>query len=972
MPHWLRSLGTPDFGPPAGLVRTDSDSEDLTPSQRIILERAAGYGARYVFFQLSGTLHIEPVALVFVEDGLTKPEFAELHRRLWSWGAVPLVFRKVVGRVDLLRCAHKPDFQTEDGGTEYAPHHQLHLAADINAQLATERWWDATSLRTGATWDNAKVANDLIHPSKAAHASLLQEVGDLRDQVRASKDEAGKQLMERLLILSLLVGYLEDRGALDAAIFKGTAGEAADPHTTGSRLFAVLEAGRPQDVIEVFDRLAKHFNGDVFELDDKEQAALHRIDLAPFARLVGGKEQAGGQLSLWRRYTFRDLPVELISRIYELFIQAPGAVYTPPFLARILVAEVLDARRCARVLDEDEVILDPACGSGVFLVEAYKRLVLHWRAQKDWAQPDVPTLRRLLAHVHGVDRDERAVELTAFSLCIALCDALDVATLRASRRLFPSLRDQQVHAACFFDWLDAHSDIKVGIVLGNPPFLRKLTTPGAVRHASLFEEALGISVPRNQLAYLFLQRALARLATGGALALLQPPGLLYGDQVRALRARLFAQWDLREVIDLVKIRGLFSKADTKTVCLIFENQAPPEGRQVLHITPARTPRVVARQGLDVDYYDLHWLDRSDDLSDHVTWRSGLLGGRRTLAFARRLGHFDTLGRFVAECGWIPPSEGYIAGGKGIDRGRAEHLRGGKHLIPPGALVGDHLDRNRLETVTDWPIEEPRTEANFVAPLLLIRENQALEHALIEEAGFYAYKHEIVGIAAPSFDVEDLRRLAAWLSSAKTALRAYAHVTCTRLFIARNTSHNQSTLLALPVPGSWDLVISPNEQILIDDIVGPYSELIRDAHHSSALHQTRDEQAEGETVDLFDRALHQTRNDLSAFAEVYARQVSLLYPGLRPLPPQRWSGLVCQPFSFDDEPLDWSGAETLRDRLDTLINEQHAPGLHLRRIVRLYDSRFIFLLKPDVQRFWLRSVALQDADETLADFTGRSV
>jgi hypothetical protein len=41
-------------------------------------------------------------------------------------------------------------------------------------------------------------------------------------------------------------------------------------------------------------------------------------------------------------------------------------------------------------------------------------------------------------------------------------------------------------------------------------------------------------------------------------------------------------------------------------------------------------------------------------------------------------------------------------------------------------------------------------------------------------------------------------------------------------------------------------------------------------------------------------------------------------------------------------------------------------LEVTRIARIYDGNFIFLLKPDRMRFWLRSVALRDADETLAD------
>ena len=53
-------------------------------------------------------------------------------------------------------------------------------------------------------------------------------------------------------------------------------------------------------------------------------------------------------------------------------------------------------------------------------------------------------------------------------------------------------------------------------------------------------------------------------------------------------------------------------------------------------------------------------------------------------------------------------------------------------------------------------------------------------------------------------------------------------------------------------------------------------------------------------------------------------------------------------------------------LDKLLHEQRGTTLYVTRIARIYDGNFVFLLKPDRLRYWLRSVALRDADETLSD------
>jgi hypothetical protein len=82
--------------------------------------------------------------------------------------------------------------------------------------------------------------------------------------------------------------------------------------------------------------------------------------------------------------------------------------------------------------------------------------------------------------------------------------------------------------------------------------------------------------------------------------------------------------------------------------------------------------------------------------------------------------------------------------------------------------------------------------------------------------------------------------------------------------------------------------------------------------------------------------------------------------------QSWPGVICQPFVFGDGKVDWTEADELKGKLDSLLHEQRGTTLHVTRIARIYDGKFIFLLKPERLRYWLRSVALRDADETLSD------
>jgi hypothetical protein len=108
--------------------------------------------------------------------------------------------------------------------------------------------------------------------------------------------------------------------------------------------------------------------------------------------------------------------------------------------------------------------------------------------------------------------------------------------------------------------------------------------------------------------------------------------------------------------------------------------------------------------------------------------------------------------------------------------------------------------------------------------------------------------------------------------------------------------------------------------------------------------------------------------LPDFVNVFTRQINKVFKSnpLRALAVQTWPGVICQPFVFGDGAVDWTGADELKDRLQALLFKQKDSSLIVTRIARTYDERFVFLLKPDRLRYWLRSVALRDADETLAD------
>ena len=689
--QWLRDFDQDEVVSAVdGLVRVAGyNSTNRPPEEVASVEKAEMYGAHSVFFSepQDGRPTI-PQAFIYVsEDHSDDTRFAALHQRLWNWGGVPLIYRKVGGVIQLFRCAHDPDFLTKEGAPVCRPFKTLKLGAQI---ASLDIWWDADQLRNCTLWDDPNTCQLMLSSTKSAHRNLIRAIDHLYEDV-TNQDLLSDELCRRLLMLSLLIAYLEEREVLLPEFFGG--------FLPGSEhFFEVLRNG--EALVAMLDALEERFNGSVFTLSNTEREMLQDSEeLESFAVFVEGYEEPNGQMVLWKLYSFKDLPVELLSQVYQIFVQDPNtAIYTPSSLVRLILEEALPWERLDQLTDSDQVVLDPACGSGVFLVEVYKRLVLHWRRRNNWERPTPTDLQQLLRHIHGIDIEEAAVELATFSLCLALCDALEPAEIRSSLKLFPQLEGETLHNECFFNAKELGLvSASIGAVVGNPPFGSQLTTPAAQRcyDAYLLERG---HLADKQLAYLFLHEAMSTLAEGGVTAMVQPAGFIYNKHAHQFRETFFTSWNVNELLDFVSIRGLFKKgdADPKVVVVIATNFKTTPGSKTLHAVFRRSGRAMAEQGFDIDYYDLHWVEPTLGVQNSDLWRANLLGGGRFLDFLKRLRGYRTLGKYAQERGW-DFGEGYIAGKKKTSKA-ADHLIG-KPLLPTRALNATGVQARHLETVS---------------------------------------------------------------------------------------------------------------------------------------------------------------------------------------------------------------------------------------------------------------------------------
>lgn len=231
------------------------------------------------------------------------------------------------------------------------------------------------------------------------------------------------------------------------------------------------------ELYNLFKHLQGKFEGSLFELTDELENALLTpevfLDLACF--VSGELNLRTRQFSLFPLYDFNIIPIELISNIYEILLgeekqQKENAFYTPHYLSEYILDKTLTPFIKSNQAYKPFKVLDPSCGSGVFLVDSYRRLIDEAIAEEQFCNDDKRLHDLLLQNIYGIDINDEAIDITIFSLYLTMLDYKDPKTLSGFK--FPSLKGSNLFVSDFFDddKLDSLKRINFNFIIGNPPW----------------------------------------------------------------------------------------------------------------------------------------------------------------------------------------------------------------------------------------------------------------------------------------------------------------------------------------------------------------------------------------------------------------------------------------------------------------------------------------------------------------------
>lgn len=405
-------------------------------------------------------------------------------------------------------------------------------------------------------------------------------------------------------------------------------------------------------LFQLFNKADEKYNSGLFHFK-KEKGRENCDNLTPFLQIDDKplKEIFKNLYYPESPYEFSVLSADILGQVYERFLgkvirltaghqakieekpevrKAGGVYYTPDYIVDYIVKNTV-----GRLVEGKNPgprggvshlkILDPACGSGSFLIGAYQFLLDWHRDQyindgpENWSKGKNPRIyqsqkgewrlttderkRILLNNIYGVDIDHQAVEVTKLSLLLKVLEGEDEQSIGRQMALFQErvlpdlsnnikcgnsligpdfydhqqmslLDEEEIYRVNAFDWNTEFSEImKDGgfeAVIGNPPY----------GFHQIHSENLKIYFKKNLLSsqgsfehyFLFYEKTLQLLKTGGLHGFIVPVTWLTIPSAKSLRALILSNYWIKEIIWLPEL--VFAEAQVNTLVSIIQKADP--------------------------------------------------------------------------------------------------------------------------------------------------------------------------------------------------------------------------------------------------------------------------------------------------------------------------------------------------------------------------------------------------------------
>lgn len=548
---------------------------------------------------------------------------------------------------------------------------------------------------------------------------LLENLAYLTDKL---KNDYNIHFATKLVLRLIFIRYLIDRGVeLDYHGFS------SDVEASRSALLDLLNDS--DTLYELFAHLKEKFNGNLFEPDNESVDCLPTEALKEIRDFLSANiSTQSKQLSLFPLYDFNLIPVELISNIYEILLgkedqRKDNAFYTPKYLVDYILDRTIDKHIRQK---ESCKILDPSCGSGIFLVDSYRRMVESKLNGKLYTDDDELLCNTLKNNIFGIDLNKGAIDVAIFSLYLAMLDYKNPKTLKQFS--LPDLRGSNLLECDFFDEaaLTILQNKPFDFLIGNPPWGNK-----SGKHMDYCREHEYLPyMQNNDTCRAFILRSKDFCNESSTCCLVLHSKMLYMQKKTSKRFRnyLLTNTKIKSLVELSSVRELvFKNADAPAVILTYnfsdENQ---EKNRFEHISMKKNAFFHLFNIIVVEKNDIKNVQQKMLVENDWAWKTLVYGLTGDVDVIFRLkSSFETLKESIEQ--QEPPmlkSTGvkYNDG----DMKDASHLLGRPLLNSENSIDHFVLFEDNVSLFAKEKIDRPRKEMLFHAPYCLVKAGLDME------------------------------------------------------------------------------------------------------------------------------------------------------------------------------------------------------------------------------------------------------
>lgn len=694
MQEWLDKLGYAAEPQSLHIANTELSYAHPYALEVQALLRFDGQVQAHAVFDVEGV-----PTVVFLDDRqkVSERALAEARKRIWNQNLATIVI-DVQGDQALAWPARKLQSSGERIEFNHARPDGPFSAFDVvsaNLPRRIPTWFDVKE-----RVDQKLLGNLSATVDELARAGFLQ----------GAKDEDDKRQAEILMGAVLFVSYLEHREIIGDTYRKRH--EVESLHTLVGRHDA-------EGIRLLIDCLRDDFNGDFLEQDTIDPwLELTDYGFLLIDEFLRRTDMETGQGDFWN-YDFSYIPVELLSGIYELFIPSEqqateGAYYTPRNLARLAV----DQAFATSPNPLEETIFDGACGSGILLTTAYRRLIALWESAAGRQMTFSERSDLLTTRIFGGDTNAMATRVTAFSLYLSLLEGLEPADIleaqEHSEAKLPALRGRNLadgnRLADFFLDTHAFAGRQFSLIISNPPWAEpsisdRTTADGWIKH-------VGAPFVRRQIAGAFALRALEFVEPSGRLCLILPISQVLGSSSAKFVSYFLRRCQPLRHINFGDLQGLlFPTAENTCHLFVGMRRAPglsehiPFGETFDYCVPKADLSLLYGR-VTMQSADLHKVQTAAISEDPNILVTRMWGDSSDLALWARLTAQGRLRDF-----WTgPSSERRWVCRKGIhrsDKSRESESAAPLRLMPflDTSALKDSAPVLNDELLGDWPAEQ---------------------------------------------------------------------------------------------------------------------------------------------------------------------------------------------------------------------------------------------------------------------------